>query len=252
MNEAYTYLYFDSIDSTNTHARRLLDSDALKLPAVLVAGEQTAGRGRHGNSFYSPAETGIYMSVVIAPGCAVNEQVTLTTRVAVAAARAVEKTTGTAPEIKWVNDLYLGGRKICGILCEAVNDYEKNLIKAVIIGIGINLTTRDFPEEIRMTAGSLAGGLALCEEPRQLKDRLTRAVAEEVLAETADLSDLSYLEYYKAHSGVLGREITYTEDGRLYEATAMDIDSEGGLIVECGGIRKTLNSGEISLRLKQT
>ena len=142
--------YYPTIDSTNTQAKRLL-KEGEKPPFLVVASEQTAGRGRQGKSFYSPKNTGIYLSLVISEK-ADEDMVSVTTAASVAVCRAVEKLTDEKPEIKWVNDVYVNGKKVCGILCESVLDGQDSA--SVIIGIGVNITTSHFPSEIE-NAGSL-------------------------------------------------------------------------------------------------
>lgn len=247
------YYCYPEIDSTNSEARRRLTEGTIESPSVVYALSQTAGRGRQGKSFFSPKDAGVYMSVIIEPNCAVYEQVTITTRVAVAVAKAIAVVCGIQPSIKWVNDLYVGNRKVCGILCEAVmgqasSETGTQLLKNVIIGVGINVSTVSFPKELE----GIAGSLDVNDEEK--KGELIRAVAEKILEETADLKDLSYLSYYRKHSNVIGRDITFTEDGITTQARAVDIDDIGGLIVEIsdenGKIKtRTLNSGEISVRL---
>ncbi len=142
-----------SLDSTNTEAKRLLASGA-KTPFAVVADHQTDGRGRMGRSFYSPAATGAYFSLVYTPTVSLDHAVTVTSAAAVAVMEAVREVCGLQTEIKWVNDLYLGGKKVAGILCESLCCAEegKNII---IIGVGINLSTKMFPQDISRIAGSI-------------------------------------------------------------------------------------------------
>ena len=129
------------IDSTNDEAKRLIKSGTTP-PFLVAANEQTHGRGRQGKSFYSPADTGIYMSLVLSfsDGESISK---ITVIASVAVCKAIEKLTGLKPEIKWVNDVYLNGKKICGILCESVIGGTD--LTPVIIGVGLNLSTTDFP-----------------------------------------------------------------------------------------------------------
>ncbi|MGN0524457.1 biotin--[acetyl-CoA-carboxylase] ligase, partial [Eubacterium sp.] len=140
--------YYKTLDSTNNVAKRIIaegEDDVL----LVVGEEQTAGRGRQGKSFYSPGGTGIYMSLVVHPMTELQNAVTATTAAAVAVCRAIESLTDKKPMIKWVNDVYLDGKKICGILTEAVTDFETQTVSSIIIGIGINLTTKDFPCDVQ-------------------------------------------------------------------------------------------------------
>ena len=231
-----------TVDSTNNEAKRRIVA-GLTGPLLVTAEEQTAGRGRQGKSFYSPSGTGVYVTLVVHPNAAVTDAVSVTTRASVAVCRAIRRLTDAKPEIKWVNDLYLGGKKICGMLVEAVSDFETGVTKSLVIGVGVNVTTEDFPAEL--------SGASSLHDSRVSRNRLVASIAEELLRETADLQDHSYLADYRAWSLVLGKPITYEQNGQKKDAVAVEIDDNGGLVVEdAAGSRVTLQSGEISLRLR--
>ncbi|MBO5203793.1 MAG: biotin--[acetyl-CoA-carboxylase] ligase [Clostridia bacterium] len=238
--------FYKSIDSTNNEARRYA-MEGGKAPAMFCAAAQTAGRGRMGRSFFSPHDTGIYMTLLLditddVPASTVK----LTSAAAVAVSGAIQRSTGIELGIKWVNDLYLGGRKVCGILAESFFSDNR---RYAVIGVGINLSTSDFPEELSGVAGSL--GLS---DTDSIRDRLT----EQICAELYDAyrrvtdGDLSYIEEYRARSVVIGKRVTYTENGVSRRGLAVGVDDCGGLEIECdGGERRVLTSGEISLRLTE-
>lgn len=228
------------VDSTNSEARRRIKA-GLTEPLLLAAEHQTAGRGRQGKTFYSPAGTGIYMTLVLHPFVPLTDAVSVTARTSVAVCRAIRKMTDLRPEIKWVNDLYLNGKKICGILVEAISDYQAGVTQSLIIGIGINVTTKTFPEELQEAA-------SLCVELN--RNRLIAGIAEELRKELGDWQDKGYLRDYRNWSMVLGKSIVWTQDGMKRKATALEIDDRGGLVVQNeDGSRHTLSSGEISVRL---
>lgn len=231
-------LYYPEVDSTNTEAKRLIENGEQDT-FLVIAERQTAGRGRQGKSFYSPPATGIYMSLVLHPNLLLQNAVTATTAAAVAVCRAIERLTDLTPQIKWVNDVYLGDRKICGILTEAVSDFELGVATSVVIGIGVNIKTNDFPAAVEH-AGALNADVK--------RAQLIGAIADELLAIT--LGDYSqFIEYYRSHSMLLGRKINYIENGRVTAATALAIDAHGGLVIEAeNGEQRTLTSGEISIR----
>lgn len=242
----FVTLRYEEIDSTNTEARRLIDAGRISGPTVLTAERQTGGRGRQGKSFYSPAGSGLYMTVILKPMCPISSAVTLTTRTACCVAQAIEYVLHIKTGIKWVNDLYFLGKKVCGILCEAVNDYERGILKYVIIGVGINLTTADFPDELTNVAGSLKvsdTGL------NEVREELMRDIAVRV----ADLQNCDFPGYYRENSIVIGREIEYIENGAVHPAFAESIDDEGGLVVredrEGVSCVRVLTSGEISIKM---
>lgn len=233
---------YASVDSTNNEAKRLL-ADGLDHATLLLAEEQTSGRGRMGRSFYSPKGTGLYMTLILPLEQPLADAVYITTAASVAVVRAAEALTGRTLSIKWVNDIYLGDKKICGILTEAVSNVETGRVQSVIVGVGVNISTTDFPAEVAARAASLL--------PKELaRNRLAAAIADELLNACAHLEDHSYIAEYKAHAMVLGRAVVYTENGTQKEAVAVDIDEAGGLVVrDAEGRESTLRSGEITLRV---
>ena len=230
----------EQVDSTNSEAKRYALSGG-EAPCAFLAETQTAGRGRMGRSFFSPDGTGIYLSLLLPPKETLADAVLLTSAAAVGACRAIRRVTGLSPAIKWVNDLYLNGRKVCGILAESffVGDCHRT-----VLGIGVNLYTEDFPAELR----EIAGGLL----PREgLRNALAAALIEEVMALWDNLSPDAFLEEYRRDSMVLGQSVTYTENGVCYTGVAESIDERGHLAVRRDdGSVAVLASGEISLRLK--
>jgi len=227
-----------TVDSTNSEAKRRIRAGCRET-LLLAAEAQTAGRGRQGKSFYSPGGTGVYMTLAVHPHVPLTDAVSVTTKASVAVCRAIRSTTGLRPEIKWVNDLWLNGKKICGILVEAVPG-EAGMAGSLVIGVGINVTTTDFPPEL-----SEAASLGRMVD----RNELIAAIARELLRETADLRDTSYLEDYRAWSLVLGRPVSWVLNGERREALALEIDDDGGLVIlDQDGSRRTLRSGEISVR----
>lgn len=230
--------YEESVDSTNNYAKRIL-ADGENGVFLAVSAQQTAGRGRQGKAFYSPKGTGVYMSLVVHPDSPLQNAVSATTAAAVAVCRAIEKITDKRPGIKWVNDVYLGGKKICGILTEAVSDFESATVSSVIIGIGINIKTADFPDSVEN------GG---CLDAEVGRARLVAAVSDELLKIVNGSYD-DFIEYYRSRSIVIGKNIKYLENGEWKEAKAAGVDDFGGLeIILPNCERKTLRSGEISIR----
>lgn len=228
--------WYDTLDSTNSEARRR--AAELPLPAVLVADAQSAGRGRMGRSFFSP-QSGLYFSYLTEIGQR-ETTVGLTAAAAVAAARAIARTTGRECQIKWVNDLLLEGKKVAGILCECFSVDERLF---AVVGIGINLQTPDegFPEELVHKAGAL-------DAHADAREELTVALAEELHALVCALPDRGFMEEYRARSAVLGRRVRYVQNGVSHEGLAIAIDDGGGLLVkDAEGREALLCSGEISL-----
>lgn len=238
LKEEIDVIYYPSLDSTNNCCKRML-ADGKQGMFLVTADRQTAGRGRQGKSFYSPALTGVYFSLVIRPHSSLQNAVTATTAAAVAVCRAIERLTDRRPKIKWVNDVYLDGKKICGILTEAITNFEEGTVESVIIGIGINIKTDDFPDDVE-NAGCLGTGIS--------RSRLIAEVTNELL--NIAVGDYeSFIDYYRSHSLVIGERIKFIQNGRVTPATAIAIDETGGLeVVLDSGERTVLRSGEISIR----
>lgn len=244
--------------STNNEAKALSD---LSLPHIILADEQTGGRGRLGRTFHSPAGAGLYMSIAFRPDFGMDRAMLTTAMSAVAAARAIEHVTGLHPKIKWVNDLYLNDKKVCGILTEAESNFETGRIEKIIVGIGVNCFESALPDELKDIA-------AFLENPPKPFSRheLAAAIANEFFDILADFNKVQMLREYKSRSFILGEQIMIFNpaiarsigrpESRLTEgirARAIDIDENGGLVIEFLEGRRsremeTLTTGEISIR----
>ncbi len=229
-----------TINSTNTYAKELAQNGA-KHNTVVIANHQTSGRGRLGREFYSPSETGLYMSIILRPVGYSLDPTALTIAAGVAVCRAIEEVCNKQPQIKWVNDIFLGGRKICGILAEAGTN--SGAIDYIVVGIGINISTQNFPPELSKIAGSLGENIN-----RNL-------VAGKIIDEFINLQPLcgsnELIDEYKSRSLVLGKKIDFTKDGEIYTGIATDINNEGNLIINLENNKtEILKSGEISLSSK--
>lgn len=247
---------FKSLESTNLTAKKMA-LDGAPAGTVVIAEEQTRGRGRMGRSFCSPPAGGIYMSFILKPRFDTAKSVLITTAASVAVCRAIEIITGISCRIKWVNDIYLGEKKICGILTEAVTDFESGHIEYIVLGIGINYSTNPaaFPAELAGIAGSLFEEVP---EDGISRNRLIAEVIDQVLEINEKLESKEFIHEYKNRSFVLGKEILVIPTAGLSRdrspadgipAAAEDIDEDGGLVVRYrDGSVQTLNSGEISIR----
>lgn len=239
---------FDRIDSTNSY----LKGEALKgLPhgAVVLAESQTGGRGRLGRHFSSPEGKGIYCSVLLRPDVSPMEAVDLTSYTAVALCDGIERVTGLRPQIKWTNDLVMGGKKVCGVLCE-MSIAPDGSLQYVVIGFGVNVnqTADEWPEELKTIAGSVsqAAGQPVDREEltAALLDSLDGVYHNWVLGKRNDC-----LEQYRKDCLTLGREVRVIRGGREEAAFAEDIDEAFGLVVRYpDGRRETVTSGEVSVR----
>lgn len=229
---------FDTVSSTNTVAVEL--SEKHDRDMLIAATTQTDGRGRQGKSFFSPSG-GVYFSLVTHPKCELTDAVNITSATAVFVAKAIEELTALSPKIKWVNDIYIDGKKVCGILCQSV--FKGSKLDRVVIGIGINVKSQNFPEEISSIAGSLNVDIDA--------NILAAKISERIFDFCKNPHDKAYLEYYKKKSCVIGEKIIFYENGIEHLGKALDIDDNAALIVEENGTTKKLTGGEITVRVKK-
>ncbi len=227
--------------STNDYIKNYLNYDS----AVILAKSQTSGRGRLNRKFYSPKNSGVYMSVLIKPNLSISKSVNLTTFTAVIIANAIEKLCGSPVQIKWVNDLFINGKKVCGILTEAVQDFEKGKLKHAIIGIGINLYGNDFHSEIKDIATSIEN-----ESTKKIDaNKLIALIVDGLLNGERELKNGEFLKEYKARQIIMNKKIKVYSGNDCYEATAIDVLDNGALLVDKNGEKIALNSGEISIKI---
>lgn len=236
-----------SISSTNT----VLKQSYMDQPHgfCLLAEAQTGGRGRLGRAFASPAGTGLYLSLLLRPTLALSKLHFLTIAAAVAVCRAIEQTAGFSPSIKWVNDVLQNGKKLCGILTEAVIEGESGTVGAVVVGIGINLRPNPaWPDEVRAVAGALSD---FGTPPRRavLAAALLGAL-EQALLLLENGNGHALLLDYRARLCCIGQRITVIGASERYEADCVALDDDGHLRIRGGdGQEHTLSTGEISIRL---
>ena len=241
-------LWFDSTDSTNTRAKALAQQGAPH-GTVLIADHQTGGRGRMGRNFHSPSGFGIYMSVILRPGCAPADLMHLTCAAAVAMCDAVETSCGFRPGIKWTNDLVFGGRKLAGILTELALT-PGGSVDYAIVGIGINCCQKetDFPEEIR----AIAGSLEYVSGKRFDRAKIAAAMMDALYRMDQELLNQKQetLARYRRDCATLGKEVSVLKaDGIPRHGRAVDMDDEGALVIRFSdGTTEHVNSGEVSIR----
>ena len=240
--------WFDTIDSTNTRAKELAIAGAPE-GTVVAAGSQSAGRGRLGRSFQSPEHAGVYMSVILRPNCPPAQLMHLTCAVAVAMCDAVEAAYGFRPGIKWTNDLVYEGKKLGGILTELCLNPKNGLVDAAIVGVGINCRQErsDFDPSIRDMACSARMILGKDVDRNRLIGEMIRAMAccdRDLLTGQEEM-----LRRYRRDCVTLGKEISIVRGEEVRHGVALDLDSDGGLIVRLdSGEIQTVSSGEVSIR----
>ncbi|OJF76560.1 MAG: biotin--[acetyl-CoA-carboxylase] ligase [Treponema sp. CETP13] len=241
---------FSEIDSTNTEAKKRLSSNTNSESlngTVLIAEKQTAGRGRLGRSFYSPGHNGIYMSIIFKSNSKTIDTTVMTAAAAVAVCRVLEKY-NIAPKIKWVNDIYINDKKICGILTEGTINLETGVIDAIVLGIGINVySTASFSKELKEIAG-----VAFSQNDSSVPDRneLTAKILNEVCAIYLHPEKLPVvMNEYSEYSMVKGKFVTVFQGEKNFRAKVVNITSKAHLIVEKeNGEKMELLSGEVSIK----
>lgn len=231
----------DEVTSTNN----ILKERAFGEECALIALSQTAGKGRLGRSFFSPHDTGLYLSVRINASMPPEKLMLLTPAAAVAALKALEKAGACDVQIKWVNDLVLSGRKICGILTEAVHSPDGSA--SVIVGVGINVYAPEegFPEDIADIAGYV-----FRERRQNLRNELASDFINSFMEFVENIDKGEFADIYREKSCVIGKRINVINAGTARPAKAMDIDDECRLLVQYDdGTEEALYSGEISIRV---
>lgn len=242
--------WFDTIDSTNTQAKKMAQNGAPH-GTVLIADHQAGGRGRMGRSFSSPHGKGIYMSVILRPECRATEIMHLTCAVAVAMCNAVECVCGFRPGVKWINDLIVGGKKLGGILTELSLLPGTDRVDFAVVGVGINCLQEpeDFPTEIRDIGISLktATGKAVIREA--LAAEMVKAISD---MDKVLLTEKSLLmDRYRKDCSTLGQDIYLIKGDKKTPCRGLSIDPDGGLMVEFSdGSTQVVTSGEVSVRLQ--
>ena len=249
LNSEHSYIELEilpDIGSTNDYLREKAAQGKGEGYAV-VAGAQTRGKGRTGRSFYSPADTGIYLSLLLRPkDCGPAQAVKFTTMAAVAACEAIEKVSHRSPQIKWVNDIYIDGKKVSGILTEASVSLENGSLEYVLLGIGINVypPEKGFPQELRETAGSV-----FQERKSDGKNQLAAGFLNRLMDIYTKEETGEYAEEYRKRSMVLGKRIQILTPEGEKGARALEIDKDCRLLVEYeDGNRELLRAGEIRIR----
>ena len=237
------------VASTNDLLRHAAEEGAAE-GKVMAAAEQTAGRGRRGHSFYSPPDAGLYLSLLLRPKLSAPEALSLTTCAAAAVALAVEECAGIPAQIKWVNDVFCRGKKVCGILTEASLDLESGGLQYAIVGIGVNLypPAGGFPEELADIMGSV-----YTEKPRgyECRSRLAGSILNHFFAFYQNIADRPFFEDYRKRSFLLGQEIEVLERRQVRPALALDLEPDFSLRVrEADGTERVLSSGEVRARVR--
>lgn len=234
--EEYTdkrVILLKEVDSTNDYLKQ--NADFLMPNTCVIAQKQTAGKGRMGKKFFSPDNCGLYLSILLKPKTFVPELITAAAAVAVA--RAIEEFTQKNAQIKWVNDVYINNKKVCGILCEAL--FCENKPKYVIVGIGVNLLKpkNDFADEIKNIADSVF------DSKKVDFDMFASRVINNFFVL---LSENNFLQEYKERSFLIGKQVIFSDFNSKIKGTVEKIDDDFSIIIKTNGQKKRFKSGEIT------
>ena len=235
-------VYLPSVDSTNRRARQLA-AEGAPHGTLVIADEQTAGRGRRGRGWISPAGEGVFMSLILRPQSHPSEVARLSMQTALAVALSIAQTTGLDARIKWPNDIVCGGRKVCGMLLEM--NADEQAVHDVVAGIGINVHQTQFAPEIAQTASSLD----LLSGKRVCRAALVRAFLEAFERTEALAAQGALMDAYRARSATLGQRVQVIAPAGSFNGTALEVTDSGSLIVEDEeGQRREVLAADVSVR----
>lgn len=250
LNDVFDIEVYKTLPSTNSALKEKAGKGAPE-GTVIVAEAQSAGRGRFGRSFYSPSGTGIYFSLLLRPPVKASDATLITTAAAAAVALSIEAVTGAEAKIKWVNDVFVGGKKVCGILTEGAFDMESGGMEYVVLGIGINITTPEggFPPDI----AALASAVCDVDAALGIRGLLISEILKRFWPYYQKLSTKAYLTVYKEKSLIIGGDIDVISGDKSSRARALDIDDDCRLVVVFeDGMVESLSTGEVSIRPRNT
>lgn len=238
-------VYLNTVDSTNTKVKNLAE-EGYPNGTLVVADSQTAGRGRRGRVWESLAGNSIYMSLLLKPEINPNNASMITLVAALALSKAISETTKRPAGIKWPNDIVMNGKKVCGILTEMSAQFD--YVNHIVVGVGINVHTESFPEEISHMATSLFLETGECINRSELIEAVWEAFEYyyEIYLQTEDLSNL--VKEYNAHLVNMHQMVKVLDPKEPFEGKAMGITARGELIVDTWESRRLVSSGEVSVR----
>lgn len=235
----------DKATSSNDIAKELAKNGAPEGTLVVVK-EQSNGRGRMGRSFISNEENGLYMSLILRPKLSAQRAVKITIIGAVSALEAIEKTSGVQCSIKWVNDIFIGDKKVCGILTEAAVSIETGMLDYAILGIGINITPpkNGFPDEIKDIATSIYS----YDAPKDYKSGLCAEVADKFLHYYKSIENEAYIAKYRKKSNLIGKRVDIIRGDEIISGEVIDIDNDANLVLNSSQHIIRFSSGEARVK----
>lgn len=236
---------YDVLESTNTTAKSIAEN--VKENTLIIAKQQIAGRGRYGRTFYSPSQSGIYLSLILKPKTNIKDASLITCMVAVSVVRSLKKLYNLDAKIKWVNDIYINGKKVCGILTEANINIETSSFDYIIVGIGININppTEGYDENIKDIATSVCENTSL----PVFKNQLIGEIVSDIINNLKHFASCNFMKEYKYHSFIIGKKVDLVSQNKTETVTVLDITDNGRLkVIQKDNQIKEISSGEISLR----
>jgi BirA family biotin operon repressor/biotin-[acetyl-CoA-carboxylase] ligase len=239
-------IILEETSSTNDYCKNLAKST--KEDTLVIALSQTNGKGRLGRSFFSPKESGIYLSLLLHPLLKADDCTKITTAAAVAAAETIDFISGKNSKIKWVNDIYLDSKKVAGILTEAGFSSQSENVQYAVLGLGVNLFNPmgNFPEDIKGKAGSVFGSLLPSAE---ITVKFIKEFIKRFFDIYAILPDTLYMENYKSRSMLIGKNVSFVKNGEKINGFVLGIDNDAGLLLATDKGSITLKAGEVSINM---
>lgn len=241
--------FYDELSSTNTVAKQRADEGASE-GTLVVADSQSAGRGRQGRSFSSPRGTGVYFTLILRPHFAPGDVALVTSYAACCLAECIDECTGKYAQIKWVNDVFVDGRKVSGILSEASFDAETQTLSYVVVGIGVNIVE---PEGGFDEADGIAGALVThADDVDDLRRRIVAGTVNRFMRDYERIPSMPHLDAYRSRSILDGRRVRAQVGAESFEALVLGIDDDFTLRVQLdSGEQRNLASGEVHIPSSQ-
>lgn len=237
-------LVFDEVDSTNTLLKELAVKGAAE-GTLVIAKSQTNGRGRLGRSFLSK-NGGLYLSLLLRPEESAEASLMITVAAAVCVSRAIETLCQKSTDIKWVNDIFLNGKKVSGILTEGAINSKNGLLDFAVLGIGVNIKE---PKGSFDEFSDIAGAIYKADEEKDIFCELSAEIVNVFFELYKNLSDKKYVDEYRKRSMLIGKTVSFVKEDVLYTAKVLDIDNNARLILDQNGERIALQAGEVSVRI---
>ncbi|WP_055077840.1 biotin--[acetyl-CoA-carboxylase] ligase [Lagierella massiliensis] len=235
--------YLEEVSSTNDYLKVLANKNHLEYYTV-IANSQSGGKGRQGKSFYSPGSTGVYLSMLLRPKFSMEKALNITTSAAVAVSKTIEEFNNKDTKIKWVNDIFIDNKKVCGILTEGSMDFEQLNLSYAVLGIGVNLfKPRTFPNDISNIAGYVIEDF-----DEELKAKFIARLIDNVIYHYKNIDSKEFNEYYREKSYLKGRTVTFDYEGNQEIGKVQDIDENYSLVIDTKDKVIHLKTGSVELK----